>query len=92
MPALKLLLGERPEAVPELAKLASPIAHVDANDPPLWLIHGDADPQMPPEQSNELKAAYEKANRQVKLDVVAGGKHGGAEFYSEQRLDRSLAS
>ena len=43
---------------------------------------------MPPEQSDELQAAYEKTNRPVKLDVVAGGKHGGAEFYSEQRLDR----
>jgi len=88
VPALELLLGGQPEAVPELAKLASPIAHVDESDPPLWLIHGDADPQMPPEQSDELQATYEKANRPVKLDVVTGGKHGGAEFYSEQRLDR----
>lgn len=88
VPALQLLLGGQPDAQPELAKLASPVAHVDATDPPLWLIHGDADPQMPPEQSDELQAAYKKANRPAKLEVVPGGKHGGAEFYTVKRLDR----
>ena len=87
VPALRLLLGGRPEEVPELAKLASPVEHVDANDPPLWLIHGNADPQMPPEQSAELKTAYQSASLPVALDVVDGGGHGGAEFYASQRLD-----
>ncbi|WP_197454242.1 alpha/beta hydrolase [Stieleria varia] len=91
VPALQLLLGGQPDEVPELAKLASPIAHVDSFDPPLWLIHGDADPQMPPRQSKELETAYNKADRPVKLDVVAGGKHGGEEFYAGERLDSIAA-
>jgi acetyl esterase/lipase len=91
VPALQLLLGGQPTEVPELAKLASPVAHVDAKDPPLWLIHGDADPQMPFEQSRELHNAYQQAGRSAKLDVVSGGKHGGKEFFSTQRLEKIAA-
>jgi acetyl esterase/lipase len=88
IPALQLLLGGQPQAVPELAKLASPVAHVDRSDPPLWLIHGDADPQMPPQQSAELQRAYLEGQLPVQLDIVEGGKHGGEEFYTPQRLDQ----
>jgi dipeptidyl aminopeptidase/acylaminoacyl peptidase len=86
IPALQMFLGGQPQDEPDLAKLASPVAHVDSNDPPLWLIHGDADPQMPLEQSRELAAAYQRAVCPVQLDVVKDGKHGGDEFYTEQRL------
>jgi acetyl esterase/lipase len=88
VPALQLLLGGQPLDVPEIARLASPVAHVDEDDPPLWLIHGDSDPQMPPQQSHELKAEYEEHKLPVDHDVVEGGKHGGDEFYTDARLDR----
>lgn len=83
IPALKLLLGDLPEKVPSLAKLASPVAHLDKADPPLLLLHGDADPQMPPAQSEELAKAYRAS---VKLITLPGSKHGGAEFYDADRL------
>ena len=51
-PALKLLLGGLPEQKAELGQLASPVFHVDANDPPLLLLHGDQDPQMPINQAS----------------------------------------
>ena len=85
VPALQLLLGGQPTEKPERARLASPIAHIDANDPPLLLIHGDADPQMPFEQSLEFQRAYEAAKRPVQLEVIRGGKHGGPEFYDATR-------
>ncbi|HSI62273.1 MAG TPA: alpha/beta hydrolase [Candidatus Saccharimonadia bacterium] len=84
-PALELLLGGLPDKKPELARLGSPVTHVDASDPPLLLIHGDADPQMPYEQSLELKAAYGKAGLKVQLITIPGGKHGGKEFYDADR-------
>ncbi len=87
VPALQLLLGGQPGEKPELTRLASPVAHVDAHDPPLLLIHGDADPQMPPEQSQELKRAYEAAGCRVQLEVIPGGKHGGPEFYDATRSE-----
>jgi len=86
VPALQLLLGGQPEEKPALARLASPVAHLDEHDPPLLLIHGDADPQMPIEQSRQLHAAYEKAGCSVTVTVIAGGKHGGPEFYDTERL------
>lgn len=97
VPALDLLLGGQPQDKPELAKLASPVEHLDANDPPLLLIHGDADPQMPPEQSVELAEAYQKAGLQVQLVMLPGAKHGGPKFFNEERtalmkafLDKAL--
>ena len=88
VPALQLLLGGLPDQQVELARLASPTAHVDPRDPPLWLIHGDADPQMPLEQSHELEQAYRRQQLPVDLDIIAGGQHGGPEFFDLQRLDR----
>jgi len=85
IPALKLLLGDTPDKKPELAKLASPVAHLDKKDPPLLLIHGDADPQMPPQQSQELAKAYATLGLPVTLIMLSGSKHGGAEFYDEER-------
>lgn len=85
VPALQLLLGGQPREKPELARLASPVAHIDAGDPPLLLIHGDADPQMPYEQSVELQRAYDGAKVRVRLETVAGGKHGGPEFHDAER-------
>lgn len=85
IPALKLLLGDTPDKKPELAKLASPVTHLDKHDPPLLLIHGDADPQMPPQQSQELAKAYESLGLPVTLILLPGSLHGGAEFYDEER-------
>jgi dipeptidyl aminopeptidase/acylaminoacyl peptidase len=60
---------------------------VDANDPPLLLIHGDQDPQMPINQSHELHGAYKKRGLPVAFEVVHGGQHGGQEFYETRILD-----
>lgn len=87
VPALKLLLGGSPAEKPDLARLASPIAHLDPRDPPLWLIHGDADPQMPIEQSRELAQAMTRMALPVRLRVISGAKHGGDIFYTDERLD-----
>lgn len=86
VPALDLLLGGQPDDVPALARLASPVFHVDANDPPLLLLHGDQDPQMPVNQALELFGAYQKVKAPVELEVVHGAAHGGAMFYDEERL------
>jgi acetyl esterase/lipase len=90
-PALELLLGALPETVPSLAQMASPVVHVGPGDPPLLLLHGDQDPQMPINQSHELQGAYEKAGLDVWLDVVHGAAHGGDLFFSPERIQRVVA-
>nr|ACO70919.1 alpha/beta hydrolase fold 3 domain protein [uncultured Verrucomicrobiota bacterium] len=86
VPALQLLLGGQPTEKPDLAKLASPVAHLDPKDPPLLLVHGDADPQMPPEQSVELAKGYAALKLSVQHVVIPGGKHGGPEFFDADRI------
>ena len=91
VPALQLLLGASPEEAGELARLASPVTHVDANDPPLLLIHGDQDKQMPINQSHELDGKYNALKLDVEFLVVHGAGHGGEVFFSGAALDTALA-
>ena len=86
IPALELLLGGQPTNVVDLARLASPVFHVDPDDPPLLLLHGDEDPQMPIDQSYELQGAYRRVRGSVEFEVVNGGAHGGPKFYDPERL------
>lgn len=90
VPALELLLGGQPEEVAELAKLASPVTHLDQDDPPLLLLHGDQDRQMPVNQSLELQGAYEAAKRPVLLHILHGSGHGGPEFYAPAVRDLTV--
>lgn len=90
VPALELLLGGQPDAhqeVAELARLASPVFHVDKSDPPLLLLHGDQDPQMPINQAHELHGAYKKAGARAHFEIVHGAAHGGKIFYDAERLE-----
>ena len=80
-PALDLLLGDHPDKVPGIAKLASPVFHVDASDPPLLLIHGDQDPQMPINQAHEIHGVYNDLGLPVEFEVIHGGAHGGKAFF-----------
>jgi acetyl esterase/lipase len=88
--ALDFLLGGQPADVPELAKLASPVYHVDANDPPLILFHGDRDPQMPINQSLQMLGAYQDAGLDVKFVPVHGAVHGGPQFFDEKHLPMAI--
>jgi len=86
VPALELLIGGHPDDLPKIAKLASPVYHVDENDPPLLLIHGDQDPQMPINQAHELHGVYKSKDLPVDFEVIYGSAHGGKAFYDEERM------
>jgi ankyrin repeat protein/fermentation-respiration switch protein FrsA (DUF1100 family) len=84
VPALQQLLGGQPDDKPDLAKLASPVTHIDTKDPPLLVIHGDQDPQVPINQSHELHGKYKQLDLPVRFEVVHGGPHGGSKFYDDE--------
>lgn len=86
MPALDLLLGGQPDVKQQLATKASPVTHVDPSDPPLLLIHGDQDPQMPINQAHELHGKYKQLGLDVNFEVVHGAAHGGKGFYESDTL------
>src|SRR4029450_9467519 len=54
---------------------ASPISYVSA-DPPILLIHGDADRTVPFHQSELMEAALKKVSVPVKLIRIEGADHG----------------
>jgi acetyl esterase/lipase len=91
VPGLTALFAGPPAERTELAKLASPVFHVDSSDPPLLLLHGDQDPQMPINQSHELDGAYEALGLDVRFEVVHGARHGGEAFFDEERSTLVLA-
>jgi acetyl esterase/lipase len=88
VPALELLLGGQPESKPDLARLASPVFHVDKSDPPLLWYHGDQDPQMPVNQGLEMLGAYKKLNLPVTFEPVHGGSHGGRLFFTPEQFQQ----
>jgi acetyl esterase/lipase len=82
-PLVALVLGARvddttPKGSPEYknAWAASPINYVTPDDPPMLLIHGDADRTVPFHQSEIMEAALKKVNVPVKLIRIEGGDHG----------------
>jgi acetyl esterase/lipase len=86
-PALELLLGGSVEDQVDLARFGSPVFQVDANDPPLLLLHGDQDPQMPINQSHELHGVAKENGLDVHFEVVHGAAHGGGAFFDAARTD-----
>ena len=55
---------------------ASPVTHVTPGDPPMLLIHGDADNVVSYENAEVMQAALEKAGVPVELLRVPGAGHG----------------
>jgi len=60
----------------DMAKEASPITHVSAQDPPFLIVHGDKDPVVIFSQSVKFEAALEAVGVSTALIKVAGGGHG----------------
>ena len=87
VPGLEALFGGPPDEKTDLAELASPVFQVDRGDPPLLLLHGDQDPQMPINQSHELHGAYKALGLNVHFEVVHGARHGGEAFFDRARTE-----
>jgi acetyl esterase/lipase len=70
------LLGADPALVPDRARSASPIRFVDAGDPAVLLVHGDADEVVPYEQSVTLLKQLRSRGVPARLIDIPGGGHG----------------
>lgn len=64
------------------AASVSPITHISKNNPPTYIVHGDADPTVPYQQSVELHKKLQAAGVVTKFTTVPGGLHG--KFTKEQ--------
>jgi acetyl esterase/lipase len=58
-----------------LAQAASPITYVDKSDPPMLLMHGEADRTVPVAQTRLFDAALRKAGVPVRTIIIPGVDH-----------------
>lgn len=72
-PSTARWIGEGPET---LWTTMSPATYVRKGQPPVFIVHGDADPTVPYEASLALKADLDKAGVANRLHTVPGGVHG----------------
>ena len=83
---------------PSLARDLSPVYHAHPDQPPVLILHGDADTLTPLEQSEWFRDASGMAGAQtVELVVRKGKKHGWLSMVFDVRLfadwfDEHLAS
>lgn len=80
-PAFNTFPGESITKDPKKMLDASPLGHVDGNEPPFLLFHGSADPLVSPEQSASMYRALKSKNQDVKYILVEGAKHGDLAWY-----------
>ena len=76
------LLGGSVTARRDLARAASPVYSVNRDSAPFLIMHGDKDPTVPVQQSEELDAALHKAGVESTLKILPGAGHGGPAFSS----------
>jgi dipeptidyl aminopeptidase/acylaminoacyl peptidase len=55
----------------------SAVTYAATYGPPVLLVHGDADTNVPVEQSREMEHALRAANRDVRLIIASGENHTG---------------
>ena len=59
----------------KIGKEISPIYAVTPDDPPVFIIHGDADPTVPLQQSESIIARFKEAGVPTRFVIKKGGKH-----------------
>ncbi len=88
---------QTPEEIAEAATKISPARLVTSQAPPFLLIHGDADPLVPLQQSKRMLECLQTAGVPCELIVKKGGGHPWPTIHEEVKvaadwLDKQLAA
>jgi len=73
------------------AKTFSPLVHVTEDDPPTLLVVGDKDNLVPIKHSQDIHAAFQKANVSSQLIVLEGAGHGFRGEHKERAVNELAA-
>ncbi len=65
----------------------SPLSYVNKNSPPVFIVHGDADPIVPIDMSYQFKEKLDGVKVFNEMYVVKGGEHG--KFSKEEQTEVS---
>lgn len=72
------------------AASVSPITYVDKHSPPIFIVHGDADPTVPYQQSVDLHKKLVQAGVKTEFITVDGGLHGKFEKDKNSELNKAM--
>jgi acetyl esterase/lipase len=89
-PITKLLGGPLDEKA-EVAKQASPVTYVSADDPPFLIVHGTDDKVVPISQAESLHEKLQQAEVDVTFVKIVGGGHGIGGSEVTTRVDQFFA-
>ena len=82
---LKLYQTANPELKLEMVKQISPIYFVTSDDPPVLIIHGDADKTVPLQQSETIIQKLKEAHVPNNFIIKNGGGHGWGKREVEEK-------
>ncbi|MEO6612238.1 MAG: alpha/beta hydrolase [Chitinophagaceae bacterium] len=74
----------------KFAALVSPMTYVSKNSPPTFIVHGDADPTVPYQQSVELHKKFVEMGVKTEFITVAGGLHGKFEKDKNSEINAAI--
>jgi acetyl esterase/lipase len=74
----------------KFAASVSPITYVNKNSPPTFIVHGDADPTVPYQQSVKLHAKLVAAGVKTEFITVPGGLHGKFEKEKNSEVNKAV--
>ena len=69
-------MGSLPNRL-DIAHRLSPMTYIREGLPPIFTIHGDADPAVPYQHAVRFHAALDRAGVSNQFHTVPGGRHGG---------------
>ncbi len=72
------------------AASVSPITYVTKESPPVFIVHGDADPTVPYQQSVDLHKKLKEAGVKTEFITVPGGLHGKFEKTVNSDLNKAI--
>jgi acetyl esterase/lipase len=72
------------------AASVSPITYVTKNSPPVFIVHGDADPTVPYQQSVDLHKKLKEAGVKTEFITVPGGLHGKFDKAVNSDLNKAI--
>lgn len=72
------------------AKSVSPIHYITKNSPPVFIVHGDADPTVPYQQSVDLHKKLVEAGVKTEFITVPGGLHGKFDKEKNSEINKAI--
>lgn len=73
------------------AKTVSPLTYVNKNSPPTFIVHGDADPTVPYQQSVDLHKKFLDMGVKTEFITVPGGLHGKFDKDKNSEINKAIA-